>query len=81
MAVCFSCSFTFRLADAPLSPELAGGQDTVSTRNVAQDCLLLCCVVFVLHFQLGTSSPRGAVGRVTFRFVRLLFSHLRPPTH
>ena len=52
---------------------------TVHSERGTRICVIVCFFfAFVLHLQLNSSPPRGAVGSVTFRFGYLSFPHSSP---
>ena len=85
----FSCSFFFCCpADALLSSEPGGGQGTLATHTVAQDCMFCLLFFFMrvilflsaMRFQLGTPPPRRTVGSATSPVrVRFPLSSSRAP--
>ena len=81
--------FFCRPTDALFSSEPGGGQGTLSTHTVAQDCMF-CLLSFVMHvilflsamrFGLGTSPPRGTVGCAIFPFCVRYRPLSSPPRH
>lgn len=72
----FCVRSTFALLTPLLSLEPGAGQRVLPTDNVADDCLLFCRFVFVLHVWPDSSPPRGTVGTITFHLVYLLCNHI-----
>ena len=76
----------FRPADALLSPEPGGDQDTLFARNVVQGYVRVCvsyfifCVLYLFCFVFSTKHfpPKRAVGVATFHPGYLSFPRLTP---